>query len=93
MQSVRHTVEVAISPQGVLLAYADPALDGASRLRLDSMTGSLTAVLEGETGIPCGQFSAETCEAMRVFESAVWARMAGLFEDTVAVAEIALEWA
>jgi len=93
MSAVRpsHSVEIAAAPEGILVAYSDPRLDGASGLRLDPVSGKLDALLGDGGTSACGRVSPELVSLVRAVRSVVWARLAGADGTTVAVSEISLE--
>jgi hypothetical protein len=88
----KHEVEVAVSPEGVLVAYSDEALDEASGLRLVGATGALFAIVRGRP-IDCGYVTEATGARLATVAEVIWARFADGRRETIKVTGIKLEHA
>lgn len=89
-----YTVEIAVAPQGALVAYSDGVLDGIERLRINHADGSLTALSTGgHREFPCGYVSTRLSQALLTLRSVLWARFAADGERYIKVMEVSLDHA
>jgi hypothetical protein len=89
----RHELEILPSDDGAVVAYADEALDGAERLRVDIRSGAVTAFLGQGRLAHCGYVSERTASELARLDSVIWARFSDTNRRTVSLRELPLEMA